>query len=87
MIKKINWKVRFKNPVFWITFIPTTATFVYTILSLLGITPSISESQVVDALLGLVTIFSELGILVDPTTAGLGDTNQALGYDVPRADV
>lgn len=81
---KINWKVRVKNPTFWLTFIPVVLSFIYSVLALLGITPSISENEIMDVATMLVSILAGLGILVDPTTAGIGDSEQALTYDTPK---
>ena len=38
---------------------------------------------VVNALFAVLTI---LGIVTDPTTAGISDSKQALGYDTPKKD-
>lgn len=82
----INWKVRIKNPVFWVTVIPSIVSMVYMVLSVLGVTPSISESAIIDALLALVGALTTVGILVDPTTKGLSDSTQAMGYAKPKVD-
>ena len=85
-MKKINWKVRVRNPLFWLTIIPAVATTVYTILGLLGVVPTISEDVVVNTGTALVSILSTLGVLVDPTTKGLSDSHMAMTYKAPRAD-
>ena len=46
---KINLKVRAKNPLFWLTIIPATTAFVYTVLGCFGIVPSISEETLLNA--------------------------------------
>lgn len=81
---KINWKVRIKNPVFWITIIPATITFVYCVLGALGITPAFAQETVTNGFLALVTGLTALGVLVDPTTEGLNDSEQALEYEEPK---
>ena len=83
---KINWKVRIKNPVFWVTVIPSLVSVVYLVLSVLGVTPSISESALVDALLAVVGALTTVGVLVDPTTKGVSDSTQAMGYEKPKSD-
>lgn len=77
---KINWKVRLKNPVFWLTIIPAIAAMVYTILGQFGIIPSISEDTIVNSFSTLITILTTLGVLVDPTTDGISDSERALTY-------
>ena len=80
---KINWKVRIKNPVFWITIIPAIATCAYTVLGCCGIVPTISQSELVELLMAIVSGMSTIGILVDPTTKGAGDSERAMSYDEP----
>ena len=80
---KINWKVRLKNPVFWLTVIPAAVTFIYTVLGAFGVVPAISEEMIVNIITALVSALTTLGVLVDPTTKGVGDSERALGYDSP----
>lgn len=81
----INWKVRIKNPVFWITMIPSIVSLLYLVLAAFGVTPSITENVFTDALLVLVNALTTVGILVDPTTKGVSDSAQAMTYDKPKA--
>lgn len=81
---KLNLKVRLKNPVFWLTMIPAVASFVYTVLGCFDVVPFISESILVNALTAIVTALTTLGVLVDPTTQGMGDSERALTYEVPN---
>lgn len=83
---KINWKVRLKNPVFWVTVIPALITFIYTVLGLLGVVPGIDEDVVKQLASALISALTTIGILVDPTTAGLNDSERAMGYDAPKED-
>ena len=80
----INWKVRLKNPVFWTTIIPAVVGVIYTVLGALGIVPALSESAVLNFFAMLVTVLTTLGVLVDPTTAGVNDSEQALEYEKPK---
>ena len=80
---KINWKVRLKNPVFWLTVIPAAVTFIYTVLGAVGVVPAISEEMIVNIITALISALTTLGVLVDPTTKGVGDSERALGYDEP----
>ena len=83
-MRKINWKVRFKNPMFWLTMIPAIATFGYTMLGLFGITPPISEEMLVQALCAIVSALTTLGVLVDPTTKGIPDGELGSTYTEPQ---
>lgn len=83
---KINWKVRLKNPVFWLTLLPTAVTFMYTLLGSFGIVPSISEDNMMNIITAIVTALGTFGILVDPTTKGVSDSDKALTYEEPIVD-
>ena len=83
---KINWKVRIKNKNFWITAIPAVLLLVQTILAVFGVSIDIGEIGnkllvVVDAVFALLV---GIGVLIDPTTAGLSDSDQAMTYQTPK---
>ena len=82
----INWKVRIKNKNFWLTFIPAVLLMVQVIAAVFGYTLDLGELgnkllAVVNALFAVLTI---LGVVTDPTTAGVSDSAQALTYEVPK---
>lgn len=83
-IMKINWKVRLKNPVTWATLIPAAAGFVYMVLGLFGVVPSISEETIVQVGGMIVSALTTLGVLVDPTTKGIGDGALGITYTEPQ---
>ncbi len=80
---KINLKVRFKNPVFWLTVIPAVITFIYTVLGAFDVVPAISQDVIVNIVTALISALTTIGVLIDPTTKGVGDSKRALGYDRP----
>lgn len=77
---KINWKARFKNKAFVITFITMIIAFVYSMLALFGVVPSVAEDTVTEIITLIVEFLAMLGILVDPTTDGVNDSERALTY-------
>ena len=81
---KINWKVRLKQPSFWIATVPIVITFVYSVLALIGIAPSITQDTVQNLFLALVAVLAQFGIVVDPTTKGVSDSDRAMKYDKPN---
>lgn len=83
----INWKVRIKNKNFWITLIPAVILLVQVVAAVFGFSIDLSDMSgkllaVVDALFAVLTI---LGIVNDPTTAGLNDSALAMTYEEPKA--
>lgn len=77
---KLNWKARFKNKTFVISFVTLIVAFVYQMLGLFGIVPSISESSIVNVVTIVINILATFGVLVDPTTNGVSDSDRALTY-------
>lgn len=83
----MNITVRLKNPWFWVGLVGV-------ILSAMGISAETLTSwgAVGTALLDLVTnpfmlgsvAIAILGVFVDPTTAGVGDSDQAMTYTEPK---
>ena len=83
---KLNWKVRFKNRIWLGSFLSLIISFVYSLLALFDVFPQVTENTVVQLLNQVLTFLGLVGVLVDPTTAGLGDSERALGYEVPWDD-
>ena len=82
----INWKVRFQNKAFLTGLISLVVVFIYDLLQLLGIAPVVTQSAVMQVAEGILTILGMVGVIADPTTAGLIDSRQALTYTSPRQD-
>lgn len=83
---KMNWKVRFKNKVWLTAFISAIVTFIFTILSMFDIFPAITENQIMRVVNAILMFLSLTGVVVDPTTAGVGDSDRALSYEEPWDD-
>ena len=84
----INWKVRIKNKAFWLALIPALALIATTVASVFGYTIDLNTlvgkiQAVSNAVFALLVI---LGIVVDPTTAGVGDSDRAMTYLKPWSD-
>lgn len=84
----INWKVRIKNKAFWLAIIPALLLLAQQIFGMFGIplvTAGISEQ--LSSVIGTVfAILSLLGVVNDPTTSGMSDSQQAMSYEEPRKD-
>ena len=83
---KINWKVRFKNKVWLGSFFSLVVGFVYSLLALFDVFPAVTQNLVVQLLNQVLTFLGLIGVIVDPTTAGLEDSNRAMGYEDPWDD-
>ncbi len=81
---KINWKVRFKQPVFVTTFVTLVLTFIYNLLSMFEVVPTITQDMAMSVVVAVVQVLTALGVLVDPTTKGLKDSDRAMGYTEPN---
>lgn len=84
----INWTVRFKNKNFWLAVIPAVLLLIQTVAAVFGFTLDLGDIgnrliAVVNAVFGVLVV---LGVVNDPTTAGLSDSKQARGYNYPKED-
>ena len=77
----INWKLRFQNKITLTSFAVCIITLVYTVLGSLGIVMPISEDNAVNIVLSVVDILVAVGIVVDPTTYGMGDSALAMSRE------
>lgn len=85
---RVNWLVRLKNKTFWLSFIPALLLLVQVIASVFGYSLDLGELgnkllAVVNAVFALLSI---LGIVTDPTTSGVSDSERAMGYTEPKTD-
>ena len=83
---KVNWKVRFKNKTWLTMFVSLIVGFIFSMLELFDVYPSITENMVMRIASEVLTFLGLIGVLVDPTTAGLGDSARALSYEEPWKD-
>lgn len=85
-MKNINWTVRIKNKTFWLAVIPAVLLLVQTVAAVFGYTLDLGDIgnkliAVVNAAFGVLVV---LGVVVDPTTAGVSDSNRAMNYKKPE---
>ena len=83
----INWKVRIRNRNFWLALIPAVLLLAQSVAAALGFRLQLGDLG--DKLLAIVNnlfaLLAILGIVNDPTTEGLRDSENALTYQVPKA--
>lgn len=90
---KINWKVRFKNPMFWAGIIVAV---VATVTAQLGLSiDSITtwsqlwlhlKEAVSNPVVVVAVVTAVYNAVIDPTTKGVCDSKDALKYDKPKED-
>lgn len=82
----INWKVRFSNKQFWLSFIPAVLLLVQVVAAVFGYTLDLGDlgNRLLSVVNALFAVLALLGIVTDPTTSGVGDSEQAMTYDKPK---
>ena len=76
----INLKLRLQHKSFWVALVG----LVVLLSQQLGV--KIFPDNIADITNTVLAIGVLVGVINDPTTAGLGDSNQALGYVKPKED-
>lgn len=84
----INWKVRLKNKEFWIHLIPAILLLIQVVAQPFGLVLDFGElgNQLLAIVNAIFAVLAILGIVVDPTTAGIKDSAQAMTYEEPKKD-
>lgn len=81
---KINWKVRFKHKPFLVALFSLILILVQQVAAFFSIDTTIYNDQVTNLFNTVLSIFVILGVVIDPTTKGATDSEQALNYKEPR---
>ena len=83
---KINWRVRIKNKNFWIAFIPALLLLIQVVASVFGYTLDLGDlgNKLLAVVNAAFAVLSIVGIVTDPTTQGVSDSEQAMTYDKPK---
>lgn len=84
-MKKINWKVRITNKAFWASLVPAALLLVQVTASVFGFTLDLGElgNKLLAVVNALFAVLAILGVVNDPTTEGMGDSQRAMTYAVP----
>lgn len=85
-MKSINWQVRIKNKNFWLTFIPAVLLLIQVIAAVFGFTLNLGDlgNRLLDVVNAAFSVLVILGVVNDPTTEGVSDSEQALTYTEPK---
>lgn len=74
----LNFKTRLKNKAFLAGLASVIVAAIYQVLGMCGITPAVSQSDVINIISLLLTLLAGLGVIVDPTTEGIKDSDRVL---------
>lgn len=84
----INWKIRFKNKTFWLALIPAVLLLAQQVAGLFGVALDFGglKDQLTAIVGSVFALLAIMGVVADPTTVGVTDSIQALGYEEPKDD-
>ena len=87
-MKNINWTVRIKNKAFWVALIPAVLLLIQVVAAVFGIQIDLGDmgNKLLDVINAVFIVLAILGVVTDPTTAGITDSTQALEYTEPKKD-
>lgn len=80
----MNIKLRLKNKTTLIALAATLVAFLYQVMGILGVTIPVSQDTAIQIVGIIINLLVGLGILIDPTTAGIGDSARAMQYEEPQ---
>ena len=85
-MKNINWIVRIKNKAFWVALIPAVLLLIQVIAAVFGYTLDLGDlgNKLLDVVNAVFAVLVILGVVADPTTKGITDSDQALTYTEPK---
>lgn len=82
----INWILRLKNKATLTALIAAALAFGYQVAGIFGVVLPVAQDELAQAAMLLVNILVALGVVVDPTTAGIGDSERAMNYTEPKGE-
>ena len=83
---KINLLVRIKNKAFWLALIPALLLVVQAVAALFGYRWDfvVLNQQIAAVINAVFAALAILGVVNDPTTAGVTASDRAMGYSKPE---
>ena len=75
-----------KNKAFWAALIPAVLLLIQVVAAVFGYTLDLGDlgNKLLDVVNAVFTVLVILGIVTDPTTKGIMDSDQALTYTEPK---
>ncbi|MGE7023057.1 phage holin [Solibacillus cecembensis] len=83
---KINWKVRLKHKTFLVSLFALLLLLVQQLAAVFGYDTTLYNEQATEIFNTVLALLVLAGVVIDPTTNGTNDSNQALKYVKPNGD-
>lgn len=90
---QLNWKVRARNPIFWVTLICAIASpaiagagMVWSEFSSWDIVLDVAVQSLMNPVTFVAMLVAAWGVINDPTTDGASDSDLAMTYSRPKVD-
>lgn len=80
----INWKLRLQNKCTLTAIVLSVIAIAYNVASACGYALPVEQSVVIDIAESIIGVLVLIGVIVDPTTSGLSDSEQAMQYEEPK---
>ena len=85
---KFNWKLRLTNKQFWLASVPAILLLAQAVAAPFGYKWDFANlgTQLTGIVNAVFAVLSILGVVTDPTTAGVTDSARALTYTTPKKE-
>lgn len=82
----INWTVRLKNKTWWLAVVPAVLLLVQAVAAPFGYQWDfgVLNEQIAAIINAAFAVLALVGVVADPTTEGVSDSLQAMGYEHPK---
>ncbi len=79
-MKKINWMVRIQNKAFWLSLLPAVMLLIQVVAAVFGYQLDLGElgNRLLAVVNALFAVLAVLGVITDPTTSGVCDSDNVL---------
>lgn len=79
-MNKINWMVRIQNKAFWLSLIPAVLLLIQVVAAVFGYQLELGElgNRLLAVVNALFAVLAVLGVITDPTTSGVCDSDNVL---------
>lgn len=82
----INWTVRLRNKTWWLAVVPAVLLLVQAVAAPFGYQWDfgVLNEQLAAIINAAFAVMALVGVVADPTTEGVSDSLQAMGYEHPK---